>query len=145
MENKVTVISKGNLVLPIDIDKIQDIIDESVQSLEDYDEISLTLNRLYDFGQAVQKVSFSMLEKIRKEYIERLQKTHQKERERLLETKPRKERYTKKEVLEITGIKSETTLLKYFANGTIAAQKDSSGRWYVLRDDLKKYVGHDNF
>ena len=103
------------------------------------------LNQFIAFGEGLLKESISLLERTRKQQLEKLIKTHQKERERLLETKPKKERFSTKEVLAITGIKSETTLLKYFNNGTIVAHKDSSERWYVLREDLRNYVGHDNF
>lgn len=145
MENNIFVLPKGKGDLPIDTNKIQDSIEENVSVLEDYDEIVLRLTQFYEFGKAVQSVSHGLLERVHKENLDRLVKTHQKERERLLETKPRKERFSTKEVSEITGIKSETTLLKYFNKGTIVAHKDASDRWYVLREDLRNYVGHDNF
>lgn len=144
MENNIFVLPKGKGGFPIDVNKIQDSIKESVLGLDDYDEVVLRLTQIYEFGIAVQNVSHSLLERVHKENLDRLVKTHQKERERLLETKPKKRRFTMQEVSEITG-KSEGTLRKYFDNGTIKAQKDASGRWTVFRDDLSDYLGHDEF
>ena len=145
MENKLFVLSKGKGDYPIEVSKIEDSIKENVLVLEDYDEIVLRLTQIYEFGIAVQSVSHGLLEGVHKEHVNRLNSTFQKERELLVETKPRKDRFSTQEVLKITGIKSATTLFKYFDNGRIVANKDVSGRWYVLRKDLREYLGHDNF
>lgn len=138
------IITKGNKEFPSASNQIQEFIEKEIHCLEDYDEIVLRLNQFYEYGITFQNVSFGLLERIRREYVDRLNITFQKERERLLETKPKKKRFTMQEVSEITG-KTEGTLRKYFDNEIIKAHKDSSGRWYVLREDLSDFLGHDDF
>ena len=58
---------------------------------------------------------------------------------------PKKQVYSASEVLELLPIKKKETLIKYFNNGTIKATQNETGRWFVKREDLAKYMGTDNF
>ena len=86
MDNNVVINSKGNVEFPININQIQDLVEQRVYELEDFDERALRLNQFVEFGKGILSISIGLLEKTRKEQVEKLIKTHQKERERLLET-----------------------------------------------------------
>lgn len=98
-----------------------------------------------DFGKKLRDVADSC-------HVEHLKKLREQDRilymkslEMLTSDAVKKPRFTTDEAMEITDIRTKGTIIKYFKNGTIQAKKDSSGRWFVLREDLARYVGHDNF
>ena len=98
-----------------------------------------------DFGKKLRDVADSC-------YVEHLKKLREQDRnlymkslERLTSDSVKKPSFTTDEVMKITNIRSKGTIIKYFKDGKIQAKQDPGGRWFVLREDLAMYFGHDNF
>lgn len=98
-----------------------------------------------DFGKKMLVVANSCCVEYYKNLREHDKNLYMKSLERLTSDSVKKPSFTTDEVMKITNIRSKGTIIKYFKNRKIQAKQDPGGRWFVLREDLAKYVGHDNF
>lgn len=146
MTQNVALAGQGGIEFPVEMERIRNIVDSTISGLDDDDIVIRKLKQIYTFAQMLQSVAFDVLDTRRETCVADMKDSIIKTVKRLNEPpKPKKERFTTKDVMEIAQIKSETTVLKYFKDGTIIAQQDSKGKWYVLRGDLENYLGYTDF
>lgn len=98
-----------------------------------------------DFGQKMWIAASSCYSDYLKKMREQDKNLYMKSLEKLTSDAIKKPRFTTDEAMKITGIRSKGTIIKYFKDGTIHAKQDPRHHWFVLREDLAEYVGHDNF
>ena len=121
----------------------EDVKNKIMKSLDDVSEKDkVTHLRLYhDLGEAMSRASMECIVFVSQNALEREHNALLTTLERMKKPEQKQLLFNMKEAMKITGIKSETTMLKYVNNGIIKADKNAKGEWTFRRKDLADYLG----
>lgn len=124
----------------VNYEDVKDTIMKSLDDIREEDKVN-HLRLYYDMAVALSKASMECIVIVLQDararelnaFVTTVARMNKPEQKQLL--------FNIKEAMKITGIKSETTMLKYINNGTIKAEKNAKGEWTFTRKSLADYLG----